>query len=257
MEMRYDVNVLEKNTRKSTSYLIEIHCNERMPEEKAEGKKIDNDPNLCYQIALTEYEHCIKRSDRLDNKIYILLTVCAFIFVMLTNAISKLSSLRWTKGGGETLVLRSYIALTIIAIIIVGFLLKGLISSLSSIEMKRFDSAEVMERDMTRADKSQVSKYVIALYEEARNHNNALIDKRYVTVNRCVILLIASVAVLLLTSLFGAALPETGAKDEGFFEHIFAEKSMDGNFADEEQGDSTTDYQWEIGSGETNIDMEE
>lgn len=202
--------------------------------ERREKPTVNPDPNLCYQIALAEYEHCIKRSERLDNKIYILLTVCAFIFVLLTGAIQKVSELRWPQSSIEWILLVLYFALTTAAIISVILLLFQLIGSLSTIKLKRFDSVEVMEKDMTHADSRQVSKYVIALYEEARNHNNVLIDKRYKTVNCCVKALIASVIILVLTSVIGAIMP---AGEERFFDHVFYVES----------GDNTSDSNETVG----------
>lgn len=214
--------VAEFETSAATESIEKSEKNEKS--EWREKPTISPDPNLCYQIALAEYEHCIKRSERLDNKIYILLTVCAFIFVLLTGAIQKVSVLRWPQSSIEWVLLALYFSLTTAAIISVILLLFWLIGSLSSIKLKRFDSAEVMERDMTSADSKRVSKYVIALYEEARNHNNALIDKRYKTVNRCVIALIVSVVILVLTSVVGAIMP---AGEEGFFDHVFCVESGD------------------------------
>ncbi|MDD6824955.1 MAG: hypothetical protein PUE12_02365 [Oscillospiraceae bacterium] len=40
-----------------------------------------------------EYEHSFRSAKRLDNKVYILLTVCGFIFVLLTTAINRVSEI--------------------------------------------------------------------------------------------------------------------------------------------------------------------
>lgn len=38
-------------------------------------------------VVQNEYNHCFERSVKLDNKVRILLTVCAFLFVMLSEAV--------------------------------------------------------------------------------------------------------------------------------------------------------------------------
>ena len=75
--MQYKVSVIdEMMSNAGHDYLIDV-SEESTSERELTSKKLtpDTDPNLCYQIASLEYEHCIKRSERLDNKIYILLTI--------------------------------------------------------------------------------------------------------------------------------------------------------------------------------------
>lgn len=168
---------------------------------------INNNPSLCYNIAKTEYDHCIKRLERLDNKIYILLTALAFIVVLLTGSISKLSGVNWSDACVNAKAIVVYILLTISATVLVILLLTQLIISLSSVEIKRFDSCELMEKNMTHVDEKSVAKYVIAKYAEAINYNNKLIDERYHTFNNCVIIMCISVIILLLSYWLGLYLP--------------------------------------------------
>lgn len=234
--MQYQVEVYDKDTDEEKSYLFNlIKKEQKKPNNtirvdkpyKCNKKNIDNDPNLCYQIALAEYEHSIRRLERLDNKIYILLTVCAFTIALLSSNISLISNLRLPQQISETILLIAYITFNIMAVIAVIFLLISLIKSLSSVHVKRFDSTEILERDMNHADKSQVSKYVVALYEKARSHNNELIDDRYKSVNRCVKALIFSIVLLLVTSLIGAILPQKDEKEQGFFNSLFDKNTVE------------------------------
>lgn len=60
--------------------------------------KIEEDPthketnetaeDIAYSALLSEYDHCVQRAEKLDNKVYILLTVCAFLFVLLTSVLA-------------------------------------------------------------------------------------------------------------------------------------------------------------------------
>lgn len=57
----------------------------------------DTSEDIVFDAMKEEYEHCVKRSEKLDNKIYILLTVCAFIFVLLTSIIEKASTFQMSQ----------------------------------------------------------------------------------------------------------------------------------------------------------------
>ena len=82
--MEYSATVFNKHNHFKHDYTISVE-----PEAAVEKGNVilrpvsamnnahDETTELCYQVALVEYEHCIKRMERLDNKIYIVLTVCA------------------------------------------------------------------------------------------------------------------------------------------------------------------------------------
>lgn len=61
----YSAKVYKENKVES-DYTVFVDCIENT---SASDKK-DSDPAICYQAALTEYEFSIKRSEKLDNKIY-------------------------------------------------------------------------------------------------------------------------------------------------------------------------------------------
>lgn len=59
------------------SYTVKI---EEMSSQKEQAETAED---IAYSAFLSEYDHCVQRSEKLDNKVYILLTVCAFLFVLL------------------------------------------------------------------------------------------------------------------------------------------------------------------------------
>ena len=67
------------------SYVVEI---EKMVDCDVINKTAED---IAYSAFLSEYDHCVQRSEKLDNKEYILLMVCAFLFVLLTSVISEAS----------------------------------------------------------------------------------------------------------------------------------------------------------------------
>ena len=217
--MKYKVNVLDGDY--SVDYLIYISnsgedkCDMNDIDKTTsncdvnnESKNIETDASLCYQIAAAEYEHSIRRMERLDNKIYILLSVCAFIFFMVTNLIENICVIRFPKTYLEGCVVVIYIVLTVGVIIMIGSMLYYLVSSLSSINIKRIDSFSILEKQMLYADKNQVITYIICKMEQAKIENNKLVSDRYDKVNFSIKLLIASIVLLLLSYILGCFVPK-------------------------------------------------
>ncbi len=177
----------------------------------------DNDSsellNMCLEISRTEYEHSFRRAERLDNKIYILLTVCAFIFVVLISAINRVSeydvtafcSNKWVFAYG--IMLSFCIAGTIV-------LLGALIYSLSGADFKRYDSGLILERNMLSEDMKKVTRFTVMKYENARDHNNKIVTKRYRVLNFCVWLLIILVMALIFITFLGNILPESSTENK-------------------------------------------
>ena len=199
---KYSAIVFKENE-KDTDYIVSVDC----VENTSATEKKDGDPMICFQAALTEYEFSIKRSEKLDNKIYILLTVCAFLFVALTTSIERISDIRFPQTCVEYGVIGAFIFLVIVTAICVALLLKDLISSLSSFDLIRFNSSEIVVRDMTRFDEKRVAKYIIAMYIEATEKNDVMIEERYKKLDCSIKKLVASIMLLLLLSLLGNILP--------------------------------------------------
>ena len=164
-------------------YLVTISpssCDENL-HEKADA--------ITYETAKAEYEHTIHRLDRLDNKVYILLTACAFLFSMVSSALQENKLALLPKTVQETLLLASFLSFLLLLII--------LVSLLGSVKLKRFNISMVNEHDMIYADKMHATKYICLNYLKCTSHNNDLLEKRYRRYNICVILMIINIAALL------------------------------------------------------------
>lgn len=162
--------------------------------------------NMCLEISRTEYEHSFRRAERLDNKIYILLTVCAFIFVVLISAIDRVSEYDMTEFDSNILI-GIYDVLLISCIAETVIMLGALIYSLSGVGFKRYDSNLILERNMLSADMKKVTRFTIIKYENARDHNNKVVTKRYSILNFCVCILIILVVTLIIITFIGNFLP--------------------------------------------------
>ena len=224
--MKYDVSIPEEGSSEVKDVTIHIRTAGVQGQETSSNETIGaiastasstsnqslNQPNpdldICVELARAEYEYPFRRSERLDNKVYILLTVCAFIFVLLTSIISSWGEVRFPKNGVEVVLIIGFAALTGYTVVNVIVLLRKLIVCLSSITMHRFDSQQINDKDMTRTDAGQVARYVISKYEKARDKNNNIIDARYDKVDYCVKLLIKCVTLLVVLACISVFVPK-------------------------------------------------
>lgn len=190
--MRYKVNTGEK----------EFEVAVEVIDEEPSKALCDTGADVSLTIAQNEYNHCFERSAKLDNKIYILLTVCAFLFVMLSDAIKKLSEFTIPTTRCQLLIEGGYIALLTLNVTEFIFMLVKLIKLLRGVELSRFDSYEILNKDMIRAEKEQTIHYVCMVYEKCRDYNNRLIEIQYRKFNKCVKLMVANVILLLVSALY-------------------------------------------------------
>lgn len=153
-------------------------------------------------VVQNEYNHCFERSAKLDNKVRILLTVCAFLFVMLSEAVKKLSELIISTTRCQLLIGGGYIALLTLNVTVFIILFVKLMKLFQGIELMRFDSYEILHRDMVNADKKQTIRYVCMMYEKCRDHNNQLIELKYKQFDGCTKLMVMTVILLLISALF-------------------------------------------------------
>lgn len=171
-------------------------------DEEPSKAPCDAGDDASLTVVQNEYNHCFERSAKLDNKVYILLTVCAFLFVMLSEAIKMLSELTIPTTRCQLLIGGGYITLLTLNVTAFIIMLVKLIKLLRGIELMRFDSFEILHRDMVRADKKQAIHYVCMVYEKCRDYNNQLIELQYKQFNKCVKLMVTTVILLLVSALY-------------------------------------------------------
>ena len=71
--------------------------------DKIASKDVSYDSSAqCLEIALEEYRHVTERSNKYDNKIYIMITFCGLFFAFIINLLDKLMNIHFpetTKQG--------------------------------------------------------------------------------------------------------------------------------------------------------------
>lgn len=202
--MEYTVELLDEYKNKKV-YDINVNCvsghykeekgmsNDKNRNNKMEGKDSD-EQNRRLECALEtvriEYEHSFRRAERLDNKVYIMLTIYGFIFVVFISCINKLSDISCEPKNWCALTWVYIFMLASAGIEILGLLLI-FIMCLSSKNYVRIDSLILLEKNMLVGENtSTLIRYIIIEYELAKYKNNELINKQFKLLNVAVVLVV-------------------------------------------------------------------
>lgn len=77
----------------------------------------ESSASICFEAIKAEYDYCVTRAEKLENKVYILLAACAFIFVLLTTQIEKAGNVNLPQTKPELCGIIFYAILLVIAIV--------------------------------------------------------------------------------------------------------------------------------------------
>lgn len=99
----------------------------------------ESSASICFEAIKAEYDYCVTRAEKLENKVYILLAACAFIFVLLTTQIEKAGNVNLPQTKPELCGIIFYAILLVIAIVsdIVIQMLYEAQNIFNSLRMKR------------------------------------------------------------------------------------------------------------------------
>ena len=150
----------------------------------------DYGAEIAYEAARLEYEYCQVRSGKLDNKVYIMLTVCAFLFVTLIDVVKQacrvIQNTSVQQWSCEQCIFAAILIVTIVLFIIILLIL---VNILSSKRVRRLSLLEIIERDLMWKRKPQVVKYICLKYAKSKYYNDKLIDDGFKKLNWCIHLL--------------------------------------------------------------------
>lgn len=135
--------------------------------------KASEENKIAYEVAKFEYEHSLKRNEKLDQKICIVLAVYAFLANMLSDTLADTN---------VDLAVHCIISILFYnAIILVGlyFLwqLKKIIELLKSKDTNRFDTDYLVE-SMLDYEKDKIAKDMCKYYAECVSNNDKLLDSK-------------------------------------------------------------------------------
>ena len=166
--------------------------------------------DICMDIARLEYEYSFRRAEKYDNKIYVLLTVCGFILVMLTGAVGNIGEidiLSPFKSGW----IAAYDVLLALCVAGMITVLVRLIYGMIGLKMRRHDSDSILKRDMLSKKPKDIALFTIISYENVKEYNNAQLARRYESLDITVKILLAVVILLVAITIVSSFAVKTGA----------------------------------------------
>lgn len=94
------------------------------------AESTESSADICFEAIKAEYDYCVTRAEKLENKVYILLAACAFVFALLTTQIEKAGKLDVPQSGSKLLGIIIYTIL--LATVYKGNIIKNLIMDCQS-----------------------------------------------------------------------------------------------------------------------------
>ena len=159
----------------------------------------NNSAEMCFETIKAEYDYCMQRAEKLESKVNILLTACAFLFVLLTAVIEKATALSFPTSKDDLAVIVLYVLLLSISIAFFLLLLINLVLLLRSNKVARIDSGALLEKGIPDEKETTAVRYIGSIYAQNSAANNAILEKRYNRFNLCVNMFCCSTIALLLT----------------------------------------------------------
>lgn len=129
--------------------------------------------------------HILPAAQQHADFLYILLTVYAFLFVLLCDIIKKISCFSFPGNKTQLALIITYSIFLTLDIILYIFTLIKLIHLLKGVAIERFNPQVVLKRDMVNADSKAVAKYICSRYNQCIDTNNTILEKRYQQFNAC------------------------------------------------------------------------
>lgn len=165
----------------------------------------ESSANVCYEAIKSEYDYCVTRAEKLENKVYILLAACTFIFALLTAQIDKIGKMKFPSNRTELCIVLLYVITLIIAIASNVLMIILSINLLKSAKFERIDEAILLTQGLLDESDITAVKFIGRLYVQNTERNNAILEEKYSRFNKCAVLFcvctIAGIVLALLSNI--------------------------------------------------------
>ncbi len=118
-----------------------------------------------------EYLNNFDRSNKLDNKVYITITFCGFLFVFITNVFGGIANIQMPKGGLAVFLTVAYLLSCLAFVIAYVSLLIYFMKLLQPEKLVRIDPAKLGNLHLETTKDAETMKKLIDLYRETINLN--------------------------------------------------------------------------------------
>lgn len=127
---------------------------------------------------IIEYQNQFDRSNKLDNKVYIAITFCGFIFVFITGLFSGISTLRRPQNGLELIFTVLYLLTCIAVMISYIYVLIFFMRLLQPEQIIRMDPEKLEGKELEKMDDEESCICLIQLYRATINENLVKLKRR-------------------------------------------------------------------------------
>lgn len=120
---------------------------------------------------MAEYENQFDRSNKIDNKVYIAITFCGFLFVFIIGLFSGISQLKITENGLQMFISGLYMLSCVAVMGAYVYVLVFFMRLLQPEQIARMDP-EIMQREhLEKMGEEEARLRLIALYRKIVNGN--------------------------------------------------------------------------------------
>lgn len=136
------------------------------------NKPIDRaSQTLALNSLILEYKNSFDRSNKLDNKVYIVITFCGFFFVFITNLFSGLTRLSVPAGGMSMALTVLYITLCLGVMGAYIGVLVFFLALLRPEKIHRMDPDDIQVEVLATLPEQEAQARLLELYRQTVNEN--------------------------------------------------------------------------------------
>lgn len=155
--------------------------------EKKQQTSIEEDASeVCLNAIMEEYQHVVRRSEKLDNKVYILSTICGFIFAFITGIISNLSDFQMPKNRVQTNLVIIYIILVALMSLFYLYTIYKLGILLTARAIQRLTPDYLLLHKIYDIKEKYARIFIASQYVKAINDSNKILEKCFKEFNGCI-----------------------------------------------------------------------
>lgn len=140
---------------------------------------------ICLNAILEEYQHTVHRGEKLDNKVYILSTICGFIFIFITEIISRLANFELPSNRMQAWLINSYFIFTCVMSIIYLYTIFKLGILLTAKKTRRLTPDFLILNKVYDLDQKHTRIFIATQYIQSINDVNNYLEKRFTSFNNC------------------------------------------------------------------------
>lgn len=118
-----------------------------------------------------EYQNQFDRSNKLDNKVYIAITFCGFLFVFITGLFSGISKISRPGNAVQAVLMAGYILTCVAVMVSYVYVLIFFMRLLQPEQMIRMDPEKLAKAELGQMEDLEACRSLILLYRDIINEN--------------------------------------------------------------------------------------